>query len=77
MKNAPNKIYLQVGEGNEVEDFNDLCEVTWSINRVYDSDLEYVLSEEYLNEKIKAATPRWKGVDAEEWLKEIRGYETM
>jgi hypothetical protein len=46
MKNAPNKIYLQEGEDNEDKDFNDLCEVTWSIDRVYDSDIEYVNIEE-------------------------------
>jgi len=77
MENAPKRIYLQVGEDNEDKDFNDLCEVTWSIDRVYDSDIEYVLSDQYLDEKIKAATPKWKGVDADQFMKEIRGHEEM
>lgn len=48
-QNAPNKIYLQVGEDNEDKDFNDLSEVTWSIGRVFDSDIEYVNIEEPRN----------------------------
>lgn len=32
-------------------------------------------NEEYLNEKIKRATPHWTGVDTQEYINEIRGRE--
>lgn len=35
-----------------------------------------IFNEEYLNSLIKQATPRWHGVvDADEWVRSIRGYE--
>lgn len=45
MKNIPQKIYLQIGdltpeEINEI-DFTSLSEVTWSIERIYDTDIEF------------------------------------
>ncbi len=44
MKNLPKKIYLQVDPEKEYpEDFNDLSEVTWCIDRICDTDIEYVL----------------------------------
>lgn len=49
MKNIPKKIYLQIGdECPDDIDFNDLSlgDITWSIDRVYDSDICYVLSNE-------------------------------
>lgn len=49
MKNKPKRIYLQVGEDNGDENFNGLSEVTWSIGRVYGSDLEYINIEESKN----------------------------
>ena len=44
MKNAPKKIYLQVGEQcpNDA-DFKELREVTWSDSRVNKNDIEYIL----------------------------------
>ncbi len=47
MKNIPEKIYLQIGfEPDEHDNFNDIEdeEVTWSIGKVFDSDIEYVLN---------------------------------
>jgi hypothetical protein len=44
VKNIPQKIYLQVdADGETPEDFKGL-EVTWAANRVYDTDIEYVLA---------------------------------
>lgn len=49
MKNIPKKIYLQVGDLNPEEvkdiDFNDLAEVSWCSDRIYKSDIEFVLSD--------------------------------
>ncbi len=42
MKHIPNKIYLNIGcAPKEVEDFNDLSEVTWCADKVGDGDIEY------------------------------------
>lgn len=44
MKNLPKQIYLQLDPENEKpEDFNDLCEVTWSKDKVFETDQPYVL----------------------------------
>lgn len=43
MKHIPNKIYLQVG--NECPDdanFNDLSEVSWCKDKVFESDIAYI-----------------------------------
>ena len=42
MKNTPNKIFLNIGTEEKDLDFNTLSEVTWSKNRVFDSDLEFI-----------------------------------
>lgn len=43
MKNLPERIYLNLGDGcfDDV-DFRDLSEVTWSKEKVNDTDVEYV-----------------------------------
>ena len=42
MKHIPNKIYLNVGcDAREVKDFNELSEVTWCVDKINDSDIEY------------------------------------
>lgn len=43
MKNIPKRIFLNLGEieYSGVKDFKDL-EVTWCVDRIYDSDIEYV-----------------------------------
>ena len=44
MKNIPKKIFLQVGdlEDDNVE-FSELSDVTWSAERIYKTDVEYIL----------------------------------
>ena len=44
MKNTPNKIFLNIGTEEKDLDFNTLSEVTWSKDRVFDSDLEFISS---------------------------------
>ena len=44
MKNIPNKIYLQIGDECDAEDFDECAEsyeVTWSSTRVFDNDIVY------------------------------------
>lgn len=43
MKNIPKRIFLNLGDikGLGIKDFNEL-EVTWCVDRIYDSDIEYV-----------------------------------
>lgn len=46
MKNIPQKIYLQIGQGNEDEpDFSAFSEVTWSADKVFSNDIEFVLQQ--------------------------------
>ena len=42
MKNVPNKIFLNIGTDEKDLDFNTLAQVTWSEDRVFDSDLEFI-----------------------------------
>lgn len=43
MKNLPERIYLNLGDGCfDDADFRDLSEVTWSEEKVNDTDVEYV-----------------------------------
>ncbi len=47
MNNIPQKIYLQVGEDCPDDvDFNNLSEVTWWKEKIFNSDLVYVLQTE-------------------------------
>ena len=39
---TPNKIFLNIGTDEKDLDFNTLSEVTWSKDRVFDSDLEFI-----------------------------------
>lgn len=42
MKNIPNTIFLNLGEDLEdFEDFNELGEVTWCVDKIGDGDIEY------------------------------------
>ena len=42
MKNIPEEIHLVIGDdGLEYDDFNELGEVTWCSDSIYDSDLIY------------------------------------
>lgn len=44
MNNPPKRIFLQVGdlEDDNVE-FSELSDVTWSAERIYDTDIEYII----------------------------------
>ena len=42
MKHIPNKIFLNIGyEPEKGDDFNNLGEVTWCVDKVNDNDIEY------------------------------------
>ena len=42
MKHIPNKIFLNIGfKPEKGDDFNDLQEVTWCVDKVNDNDIEY------------------------------------
>ena len=44
MKNIPKRIFLQVGDLEDSNiDFAELRDVTWSAERIYDTDIEYIL----------------------------------
>ena len=44
MKNIPKKIFLQVGDlEDDNVDFSELSDVTWSSERIYKNDVEYIL----------------------------------
>lgn len=47
MKNIPERIYLNIGDGvPDDADFRDLEEVTWSDERINDNDIVYVIAKE-------------------------------
>lgn len=50
MENIPEKIWLNLGEEvPDDTDFHDLSEVTWSENKVFDKDVEYVRKSEWIS----------------------------
>jgi len=51
MKNIPKNIFLVTGTDG-AQDFEELSEVTWSEDRIYDSDLQFV-SIDFLREKVE------------------------
>lgn len=54
MKNVPNKIYLQIGVGHDIEDFNELDKdfITWSSDMIYNDDLQFI-SVDFILARIK------------------------
>ena len=49
MKNIPKKIWLQIGDEDDVigldeDNFNERAEITWAENKIFDSDIEYHLA---------------------------------
>ncbi len=42
MKNIPNKIYLQIGEDCDSDDFKELTEVTWCEDSIDSNDIQYM-----------------------------------
>ena len=75
MKNIPNKIYLQVDpENDKPEDFNDLAEVTWCQDRIFDSDISFVrqkninwqkVREKFFNECTDEITRNYTGTQTQ------------
>jgi|688.fasta_scaffold94031_9 hypothetical protein len=56
MKNIPTKIYLQVdADGETPEDFKEL-EVTWATDRIFNTDIEYVIADIDSKEKLLKET---------------------
>lgn len=60
IKDIPQKIYLQTGEEKPTEyenewSFTDCAEVTWCKDKIFDSDIKYVLSADVPVEIIKDA----------------------
>lgn len=50
MKNLPERIYLNLGDGCfDDADFRDLSEVTWSEEKVNDTDVEYVRKSQWIS----------------------------
>jgi hypothetical protein len=48
MTNIPKTIYLQIGEECSTdEDFNNLSEVSWCAEKIFENDIEYVLKLSY------------------------------
>lgn len=43
MKNVPEKIYLQIGEDCDAEDFDELTvgQISWCVDKIYKNDIEY------------------------------------
>jgi hypothetical protein len=51
MTNIPKTIYLQIGEDcpmDDGENFNDLSEVSWCRDKIFENDIEYVLKDELI-----------------------------
>ena len=53
MINIPEKIYLQIGDECDSEDFNELSEVSWCKDKIYENDIEFVLKEKTDNNSLK------------------------
>lgn len=54
MNNPPNRIFLQVGDLEDSDiDFAELCDVTWSAERIYKTDIEYILKPSKAKKSIK------------------------
>jgi hypothetical protein len=60
MKNIPKKIYLQTGHENPIIDFNHLSlgDITWSKDKINDTDIEYDLSSGK-QEREDKTSPQW------------------
>lgn len=50
MINVPDKIYLQIGEEiPDDTDFNQISEVTWCKEKIFENDIEYIRADIYYN----------------------------
>ena len=46
IKNVPNKIFLCIGDIDDLVEFDKLDEVTWSTDKINSSDFEYISLEQ-------------------------------
>lgn len=46
MKNVPKRIYLQITDTHESDDFNDHDDITWCVDRINDTDISYIVESE-------------------------------
>ena len=54
MNNLPKIIFLQVGDLEDSNiDFDGLRDVTWSADRIYDTDVEYILKPANAKKSVK------------------------
>lgn len=63
MKHIPNKIYLQIGEDCDAEDFKDLNEVTWCQVEIHSNDIEYVRSSQQPEDEVLEALRKISELD--------------
>ena len=61
MKNIPKVIYLNFEERGE--DFKDHAEITWSEERINDSDIRFVLSDNSVIHSVSGCFPLEKGIE--------------
>ncbi len=67
MQNVPNKIYLNLGdiEHEDVKDFNELSGISWSTERIDDSDIEYIVKDSKTADNFDA--DKWLGEQMDIW----------
>ena len=68
MKNIPDKIWLVTGLSNtdeEVKDFKELSEVTWSEEKIFDRDIPF--------ERAINKNNLWHDVADGDWPRELKG----
>ena len=61
MKNLPKKIYLQIDDSVDTNDFKDLSEVSWSDKKLNKRDVEYTIQKPLpTDEEIKVGWDKLK-----------------
>lgn len=65
MKNKPKFVYLQTGVGHKIDNFNELDRdfVTWSADKIYSNDLQF-LSVDFILARIKEIEEELKNEDS-------------
>lgn len=74
MNKIPKIIFLQVGEEEDSNiDFDELRDVTWSAERIYDTDIEYILkpskAKKSISQMAKEANGRSRACSTCKYLK--------
>lgn len=58
MKNIPERIWLNLGEGvDRDDDFREYSHVTWSEEKIFDDDIEYVRKTEWVSVEERLPEP--------------------